>query len=1103
MGDKHRRKSLSIFKPRADDETLLPSPSSTADPEGVERDHDNENITMLRSKTLQKTSRASVFGSLRSFTSPDDDEKLIRTESKASSIQEDDYNSLRDLFGQTVLHSGEAQIAGSMFRKRTVYFVLTESYLTRFKSQAKAADVLPAIPTPLKRTSTIRGSTTSLASYSDFPQSFQADTTSLVRLDQVVAVYKLDDGRPFFTIEVAHLDEASSKSSITQMQFNDSKEADSWVVAIRTAIKKVQQEQSSKILPHTLDYITGFVDRQLDYDPEHLQAFKVVQRAVHRSTGRTSSEDLSKAHSVVCLLAIGVNKLHLISTGRPSGRSSSTSVTDAENSLSFGIVTTHSINVQVGEEALHIVFKEPLQKPVALQLEASDVFEIVTCLRSAAEYLRPQWIQQPILMTIPKALEDEVTANEWPFEENESFERTLIAYCSAFKVDTSRIFYAVDYDCEDAPRFQLLPNAQRPYTALELLAVFRALRYNESFGTLTFAYVDLNPLRDLYDDPESDFDNLCSRSGAFVPLDGHDELAVLLQEIRALALKSKKLRRLDFTNCFPQLKVDETTVRSCGVPEALAPLCKRSLTNIDWIVLNGTNLAESDIDNLVDVASERRSHIRALELADCGLSVHDADVLLSTLMAQEQTLEVINIAGAQGRFSPELFQQQIGCFTEIRRLDLTRVQKSAGIEPLIAPETLLNWRLEELYLGQTTINERGVDSLAEYLANPMSNHLRELHLNQCGITAKDVALLFQSMAPAGAQSRPMHVNVSENRLKIGFTLLFKVIAENQAPTHLTMRMMDFEKEQHFRELVHALQTNSTLRKFDISKSSLPYDAGEETCKALEQMFMENQALEELDISGEHAHLDAAKFGIGLKQALRGLKTNKSLKVLRIEHQGLGAEGLHTLAELLKENKTLLEVHCDNNDVDLQSLTTLVDALQENKSLWFLSDLDFDREKALQRARRASMATGPENRSRSPAKRGSGIRKSLAGGFAHRTQRLSLRVKKTPVASEQNLGQDTSTAVADLGRKWDTQSLRMREYLDRNYRLANGLPWDEDGNADGKGAEGEPGTASSLGAAPEGGQAGGDSPVEQGAVESIEEKLAEERAPVELILPEEK
>jgi hypothetical protein len=35
------------------------------------------------------------------------------------------------------------------------------------------------------------------------------------------------------------------------------------------------------------------------------------------------------------------------------------------------------------------------------------------------------------------------------------------------------------------------------------------------------------------------------------------------------------------------------------------------LTSVDWVVLNGIKLGESDLDYLVDAASQRRSHLES------------------------------------------------------------------------------------------------------------------------------------------------------------------------------------------------------------------------------------------------------------------------------------------------------------------------------------------------------------------------------------------------------------------------------------------------------------------------------------------------------------
>ena len=650
------------------------------------------------------------------------------------------------------------------------------------------------------------------------------------------------------------------------------------------------------------------------------------------------------------------------------------------------------------------------------------------------------------------------------------FDRTLVAYSAGYDIDTSNIRYSIDVECEDAPCVRLLLPAskQRPkYTALELLAVMRALRYNESFASVSFGGINLDILQGVRDPFGLDVDAQHTRSGDPIHITGQDRLSVLSQEIRALALKNKRLRRLDFSSCLTRIPSSDSDVRDpgCGIPEAIFPLCRRQLTNVDWIVLNGIKLGDSDLDYLVDAASQRTSHLRALEVGNCGLAVHDLDLILSTVTAQEATLEVINISGAQGRLSPELFQQQIGFFGQIRKIDLSRVARTSGPEPLIAPETLLNWRLEELSLSRTAVNQETVDSIAAYLASEKSLTLRALHLDQCGLTGKDVAIFLRSMTTRGGRPRDLHLFVSENRLDTNYSLLFDSIGQNQTPTHLSMRMIDFKKEEHFRELLVAMGKNTSLKYLDISKASLPYDAGPETSKSLQVMFEQNSTLEELDISGEPAHLDVARFGIGLNQALTGLKKNKSLKVLRIEHQKLGLQGANTLASVLEANRSLCEVYCENNDINLQSFTVLVNGLKLNKSVLYLPSMDPDRHQSHEKIRREAenvhRESGHTSHSTASSFRRS-IHAAISVGQPVGGHKLSKHQSSSPVlqhgffsggsstshssshspsscaSPSDPVDQDVEVALSSIHKRWSDEVARLHQYLLRNFNLVHGI-----------------------------------------------------------------
>lgn len=1063
MVDKRRRKSVSLFRQKTDPLPPIQVPGSPLEkrlsenhlPSPVDSD---QTSPKTRPRTLQKSSRTSVFGSLRSLYSLDDDEKLglTRSDSKSSSLHEEGEMTSNGLFGNKVLQYGEVQAAGSnMFRKRTQFMVLTESHLIRFRSQNKAAEMFSTIPRNLNNKGHAPRSS-SVGSYQELQLSAYSDITSGIALEQVIAVYKIDDGRPSLTVEVSYLDDRTQRSSMMQLGVSESREAHAWVAAIRSASAQSRALHPRHLQDRVLEHLARVIERERDYDPDHFHVFKVVQRSVSRSLGRASAEDLTKLGSAICYLVIGLHKVHLIPLQRTSTRSSSTSLSEVDSITSFATVTLTSVKVLADDDAFSLSFKPPVGQPTTLQLASYAAGEIALWLRFSSEYLRPEWLRQPFVFDVPREIDDQVITPNFPTEDHDCFDRTLIAYCAGYEVDTSRICYSVDYECEDAPCFQLLPPATGTvYSALELLAVFRALRYNESFTSISFTRINLTPLRHFYDAYGSDLDGMLTRSGNPVNILGHQDLPVLSQEIRGLALKSRRLRRLDFSHTFPPRPLaEDQQPLDLGIMEALAPLCKKSMTNVDWIVLTGLRLAESDLNYLVDAASEKKCHFRALEIGECGLSVHEIDVLLSALAVQENTVEVIDISGAQGRFSPELFQRGIGAFTRIRRLNLTRVQKTAGPEPLVAPDALFAWRLEALCLSQTTLNEQSVDSISKYLATSKSDILREVQINQCGLTGFDLSTFFRSMTRDTKWPRVIHVSANENRLKTGNAVLFRTLAENYGPTSLSLRMMDFEKESHFRELLKALTVNSTLRSLDISRASLPYDASIETCEALKEMFANNQTLEELDISGEQAHLDTTRFGIGLNIALRGLENNKTLKLLRIEYQGLGLQGANTLAEVLEKNSSLLEIHCEHNEINLQSFTALVDALEKNNTLLYMSPMDHDRAKSMDKVRREIETMDRAESPKSP-KIGSGggtIKKTLTGaligkpligkpltGKPHRSgHRHSSSLSSTSSFTDH----DVTAVMSTLDEKWNAQVARMQKYLYRNYCRAHGIPWED-------------------------------------------------------------
>jgi hypothetical protein len=142
------------------------------------------------------------------------------------------------------------------------------------------------------------------------------------------------------------------------------------------------------------------------------------------------------------------------------------------------------------------------------------------------------------------------------------------------------------------------------------------------------------------------------------------------------------------------------------------------------------------------------------------------------------------------------------------------------------------------------------------------------------------------MSERSGKARELHLDVSENYIEQYLDELTNAIAVGLAPSSLTIRLLEFEKESDFRSMVNAIAINNTIRHLDISRASLPCEASEETCQALERMFAENTTLEWLDMSGEDSRLETTKLGVGINKALRGLQHNSTLRVLFIKCKSL-------------------------------------------------------------------------------------------------------------------------------------------------------------------------------------------------------------------------
>lgn len=1020
------------------------SPTSSSSAKNLERagsGASGEGLKHPRPRSLQKKRPSSIFGSLRSINSlQDGDEALQRTNSTPISIRSTQSGASQtgavDLAGAAVLHHGEIQPTGSMFRKKNQYLVLTETHLVRFKSQSRASEVFPTITASLGKNNSLRHSrTSSNGSLHDLYT--LSEHWSAVQLNQIVAVHKLDDGRPYFSIEIAHLDEAKSRASAMAIQLNDPREADIWLSCIRATAEKARLIDPLPFGQRIIEYTARALEQERDYDPNHFHMFKVVQRA-SKSGARSSSDDLSKLTTNICILAIGLYKIHLVPLPKSTRNASSTSLADLIGA-SHGIMTLTSINVQSFDDKFELNFRVPLRQSSVLTLASSCVTDIALWTRQAADYLRPEWLEQPFTWNVPRSLDDELLPVSTLGEDHGCLDRTLTAYCAAYSLDTSKIRYLVDHHCEDAPAFQLLPPAdpqRSKYSLLELLAVMRALRYNETFTSISFAHINLDVLHGKRDQQGWDHVPWTTRSGEQLSIPDQEKSWLLVQEVLALALKSKRLRRLDFSNCLTRQLQKEISREGCGICEALFPMCARQLTNVDWVILNGIHLADIDVDFLYAAAIEKSCHFRALELGGCGLMDRSMLTVLHAISHQGATMESVNLSGNPARIEPEILQDHIHTFGYVRRLNLSNLSRTSGPEPLLTAEIFLAWKLEEIDFSRTSLNQQTVAALSTYLKSPQSDTLRSLHLNQCQLTGADLANLLHAMARE-FYTRELHLFVTENRLEQSHEKLVHAVSRSFTPSHMTIQMLEYSSEHYFGELMDGLAKNTSLRYLDVSKASLPKIASDGTSEALRSMFAKNQTLEVLDISGEEAHLEVANFGTGLNHALTGLKNNRTLKVLRIEHQKLGLQGASTLASVLEENRGLEEIHCDKNDINLQAFTVLVNSVERNPSLLYLPFMERDRVSSLRKVDREIDSL----RESSPALSAKAtVKKTLGAAIASRRSFSARHHNKSRASTAHTYSSDkeVQAIVESLSQQWERENARLQRYLRRNYNVAHGI-----------------------------------------------------------------
>ena len=315
--------------------------------------------------------------------------------------------------------------------------------------------------------------------------------------------------------------------------------------------------------------------------------------------------------------------------------------------------------------------------------------------------------------------------------------------------------------------------------------------------------------------------------------------------------------------------------------------------------------------------------------------------ILSALSCNPESLQALDLSGNNGRVPANAVPDIIHFCTGLKELNLGGCLIGTVPGPLIPCESLERLsQLRELDISQYKVNDATILDLEEYLLHGSSQYdlgqgstwtLRRLALNNCGITGKQAAKLFNAIG----EDRDFDLSLNGNPLEEGIEYLAHSLRHNRGPKELHMDMVEFRDEVNYCTLIKALTATQYLTFLSLVGTGPIPPAGEslqpETCEALERFFAYNTSVRYLNYSGYKGKLDEGQMAPGFGHSLRGLADNNTLTHLWIRNQNLH-DDIGTLGTALRKNRTLQVLDCQNNGFNMTTLQFLTESVKENYTL---------------------------------------------------------------------------------------------------------------------------------------------------------------------------
>ncbi|KAI1755387.1 RNI-like protein [Xylaria castorea] len=927
-----------------------------------------------------------------------------------------------------VIKSGALQPEPSILKPKREYLVLTPSALFKFRSRAAAEQQFPNIFTAEQGLSPLSPveSHTSLKDLSN-----KAETS--VPLEKVVSVFKDEGTRPSFGLEIWWKG-SNTTHALTSLEidFRLPDERDDWLKQIRQAVRARAKAVGEERAPSEIEACFAPILGAGHERDGPIDIYPVVPRRPYLRSTVELKKNWRESSSFY--LVFSKYSLLLAHFPAPSNGQKVTS-----NLARFGFVTLSRVRVNAMDERFDLVFRLPLEQPQKLQLASRYYRTILSRLFQVDTYLKPAWP----LWTRREVFYIDDGAQQMPLPNGEDyggFRTTLEAFIEGYRCQP--VDWIVKWkDVRQAPQFCLLkPGGQSHYSARQLLAVFRALRFNEFFKSISFYDVDFSSLSNKFDNTQRLESTIwLSRTGKHSltrsEADMVESSSVLFQELVSILIGTESIRHIDLTNVLRNVPTisspqkDNAPRVPVGICEIVPPLVliwSSLQTRCNSISLNGNAIGEVDAIELCRVFQSRPNFLRGFEISRCNLDEPSLVYLWEGLHEQRFSLEELDTSYNSGRIEASRIAGTLNEASKLRRLNLAYTIRGELEGPLFRPWSSLAsfeaWRLEDLDLSGWKLNFETLCGILKYLEFDESNELRRLSLNNCALNGELVTGIFCRIGTG----RDIHLYLNGNPLEAGSTDWIDLIHGNEAPTKLHLDMIQFQNESNFNNLLTALSHNKTIKYLSMVGTGPPDRVTSKTSELLSNFFKTNDTLEFLDLSGYSGKLEDGQLGWGLSGALSGLKDNTSLRQLRLRNHDMGAaEDLTELCRILVSNKGLAMFDIQHNNFDHHQFGKLVQALSYNHQLISFPISQADRDYAISKEKRLFMKAQRRPTAKTQDKLSKSAENRLQGALMWLQEHWDSEAKKAKDILERNRNNPTNQVLeleSEYLEAWDDDGL---------------------------------------------------------------------------------